>query len=184
MKVNVFVAAAMVITSVSASGDGGLLRCLGRICGSGESQEPTKPNPKCAPLLLELASLWADIDAFNCRSETQDERFFKLVTGQNTGEISDGLGVGNDRKGGEGVLRAAAIQKHIKSNPGDIPRLREIQAESLSLEKNYREIWAKLKKSKCVTKELKRTSSPKNMEKEGNFPKWKDAKGKDIFRKQ
>ncbi|KAH6566554.1 hypothetical protein BASA60_009410 [Batrachochytrium salamandrivorans] len=109
--------------------------------------KPTKTNPKCGPLLLELAVAWTNIDAFNCRSESQDKRFFKLITGQNTGEISDGLGVNNDKKGDEVALRTAAIQKYIKENPRDIPGLREIQAESISLERVYCKIWKRLQKA-------------------------------------
>ncbi|KAH6576662.1 hypothetical protein BASA61_003468 [Batrachochytrium salamandrivorans] len=211
MKVNVLVAAAMVITSVNASGRGRPRGLLKQGDGSGleseapfglkvyplflqkrpahDSDTPQVPEPIekdliCNPLLLELAVAWTDIDVFNYKFETQDERFCKLIMGQNTGEISDGLDVTDDEEGKEVALRAVAIQKYIKENPGDIPRLQEIQAEYISLEKVYREIWAKLKKSKCVTEGLKRTSSPKNMIKGGRFPKWKDVKGKDILRKQ
>ncbi|KAH6576666.1 hypothetical protein BASA61_003464 [Batrachochytrium salamandrivorans] len=168
MKVNVLVTAAMVITSVNAAGKEGLRGCFRGICGSGseapfglrvyplfpkkrpahDSDTPQVPGPIekdliCNPLLLELAVAWTDIDVFNYKFETQEERFCKLIMGQNTGEISDGLDVIDDEEGKEVALRAAAIKNWIKSHPEDIPRLREIQAEYISLEKVYREIWAR-----------------------------------------
>ncbi|KAH6576653.1 hypothetical protein BASA60_004402 [Batrachochytrium salamandrivorans] len=69
------------------------------------------------------------------------------------------------------ALIVEAIQKWIESHPEAIPRLREIQAEYISLEKDHLVIWAKLVDSKCSTERLE-TLSPEYMKKDGYFPEW------------
>ncbi|KAH6596143.1 hypothetical protein BASA50_005349 [Batrachochytrium salamandrivorans] len=184
MKVRVLVAAAMVITSINADGDGGFLSCLGISCRSGSESssykwsrrtrlKPIKKDPKCHPIVEELHTSREKLDALDHRFRTHAPDFHKLMMG----EITKG------KKGKKHNLNPREIQKYIEANPEAIPGLREIKVESISLKEGHLGIWEKLLGNDCPTGGLKRLS-PENMEKEGHFLDWYDNNGMDILSKQ
>ncbi|KAH6566426.1 hypothetical protein BASA62_006704 [Batrachochytrium salamandrivorans] len=155
--------------------------------------EPRKKDPVCDPIARELHASWKKISVFDKTFSKQIPDFYKLLRKEREkkddkdmmkmrmAKLREEYGVEEMSEGEEEMdeeerikaeaLIVEAIQKWIESHPEAIPRLREIQAEYISLEKDHLVIWAKLVDSKCSTERLE-TLSPEYMKKDGYFPEW------------
>ncbi|KAH6566425.1 hypothetical protein BASA62_006703 [Batrachochytrium salamandrivorans] len=187
MKVSVLVAAAMVITSVNADRYEGFLDCLGRICRSrsklsqdspkqGLSQrlqyKKIKKDPVCGPVVKELSLSRSKINEFNYKFENQVPDFHQLM-----------MGGDDDEEGTNHDLNLKKMQELLKSNPEAIPRLRELQTESIELKEEHLSIWKYLLGIDCPTEGLDHLS-PEGMIQQGHFIDWYDNNGMDIFGEQ
>ncbi|KAH9276767.1 hypothetical protein BASA83_000902 [Batrachochytrium salamandrivorans] len=180
MKFNALVVAAMVITSVNAAGKRGLLSCFRGICGLGKSKDP-KPeaNPICDSIEAELYALWGNINVLNREFREQMPSFYGLMMMKKDAKGMHERGK-QGKKDKKGHLKAKMIQAWLKSHPEAIPDLQKIKAKSIGFKAEYNDIWKRFDKNKCQARRFERLSS-KEMAKMGYFPKWKDAKGRNIL---
>ncbi|KAH9267080.1 hypothetical protein BASA84_000805 [Batrachochytrium salamandrivorans] len=178
MKFNALVVAAMVITSVNAAGEGGLLSCFGGICGSGKPQDPI-----CDSIEAELALLWDKVIDLNNEFQEQLPRFYRIMM----------MKEGNDEKGNKGKrgkkgkkdkkveeeekinLKDEQIRTWFNVYPKAIPDLQGFKSKYDSLEKERNEILKRLDESECP--ETFRQSPLKELAKQGHVPKWYDEYG-------
>ncbi|KAH6560075.1 hypothetical protein BASA60_000074 [Batrachochytrium salamandrivorans] len=182
MKVSVLVAAAIAITCVNASGDGGLLSCLGHSCGSksglpwykfGQHSrlKPRKKNPVCDPIVTELSLSWGNFVDLDYRFWKQEPDFYDLMTGNGKEWEGKKMGEDGDEKDKMHDLNTREIQTWLKENPVAIPGLQEIKEESIGLKECHLGILEQLLDSKCSTEGLDHLS-PAGMTNDGYFLQW------------
>ncbi|KAH9268512.1 hypothetical protein BASA83_009357 [Batrachochytrium salamandrivorans] len=157
MKVSVLVAAAMVITSVNADRYEGFLDCLGRICRSRSKLSQDSPKQGLSQRLQYrrlkkiqsgscrqgLSLSRSKINEFNYKFENQVPGFSSLM-----------MGGDDDEEGTNHDLNLKKMQELLKSNPEAIPRLRELQTESIELKEEHLSIWKYLLGIDCPTEGL------------------------------
>ncbi|KAH6566405.1 hypothetical protein BASA61_005532 [Batrachochytrium salamandrivorans] len=178
MKFNALVVAAMVITSVNASGKGrpSEVEDNGGRSKPGPSQNPPvyKPNesqdsepeenPICDNILDELFTLWDDVIDLDSEFQERMSVLYGLIMTK-------------------ADSKTERIRAWLELYPGDIPKLREVKEKYTGFEANRGEIWERLDKNKCPTRYFDLVSQ-EAMTKDKYFPKWYDSDGADILRKQ
>ncbi|KAH6597293.1 hypothetical protein BASA50_004645 [Batrachochytrium salamandrivorans] len=185
MKFNALVVAAMVITSVNAAGEGGLLSCFGLGCRPGKSKDPEpEADLLCDFIDAELSLLWENVNVLNLKFEELDLDFHKIMMEKGDDEKYErgkrGKKGKKNKKAKKNSLKAKLIQDWLKSHPEAIPDLQKIKAEYDGYEETLHGIWKRLEETKCPVGHFEQLYS-EEMTQMGYFPNWKDAKGRNIL---
>ncbi|KAH6561564.1 hypothetical protein BASA62_009725 [Batrachochytrium salamandrivorans] len=101
MKFNVLVVAAMVITSVNASGKERFLGRLGKIVGALQEPDPNETEPTCDDLEAKLRHLYDNIRARNAIVCYGAPELYKIMEGHMGSRVGNGKEWRRDRGGPE-----------------------------------------------------------------------------------